>query len=641
MPNYPYKSLGTDLNRDFRNDLNENFKGVESDLRDMQTNFNEVVETVSEKAFDKVVDAAKIDWLSPVNTFNDLSTTYPDAIEGKTSMARDSGKIYRFNGTEWIEIQDIDPTAINEVDSRLSAQLADIATLKPSGKTDDTDYNNIQNAINNSKYVKLAGGVFNITKQINLPSNDPVSIEGAGVDKTVLKALTSDISVFKKDNNQCLGSSITNLTIDGNLKAAHGLELISSKQFKLNRIRVINCLDDMILLGGDSVNMFYESQISEVIIEFEQSNSADLRPNYGIHFLVGGHDSNIDTVVIKNVKLAGIKDDEQSNNMYSKIHSYGYPEPDYRTQYAMDVYGSVFIEELYADSAQTAGIKIRGTIVTVINSLFFWSTSISTAYAYEVNDGGNHLVFIGNQYQNMQPSSAINFLGEKGSDLFIVARGNNSIPGALQINQTTYDDAKVRLNALPDNNASLVLETNGKSRWRVVKTNSTESGSNAGSDLTIQRWDDSGNYIGDVLLVTRSTGNMQIYTNLTIENGLSVANGLYADIIHPSDSIRYETNGKSRWRILKSGSETGSNVGSDFAISRWDDNGNYIDTPIYLRRDTGEYFFNSGAFQVAGTWQKPFKLGTTCLWVNSAGKLMIKSGTPSSDTDGTIVGTQS
>lgn len=40
------------------------------------------------------------------------------------------------------------------------------------------------------------------------------------------------------------------------------------------------------------------------------------------------------------------------------------------------------------------------------------------------------------------------------------------------------------------------------------------------------------------------------------------------------------------------------------------------------------------------SWQLPFWLGPYALWVDGSGKLRIKAGTPTSDTDGTVVGTQ-
>ena len=50
-----------------------------------------------------------------------------------------------------------------------------------------------------------------------------------------------------------------------------------------------------------------------------------------------------------------------------------------------------------------------------------------------------------------------------------------------------------------------------------------------------------------------------------------------------------------------------------------------------------------GTVQVStGVWNTgPVRMGTFYLWVDSSGRLRIKSGAPTSDTDGTVVGTQS
>jgi hypothetical protein len=49
---------------------------------------------------------------------------------------------------------------------------------------------------------------------------------------------------------------------------------------------------------------------------------------------------------------------------------------------------------------------------------------------------------------------------------------------------------------------------------------------------------------------------------------------------------------------------------------------------------------DGGGVQVGGVYDNPLRLGTYYLWVSSGGKLYIKSSAPSTDTDGTIVGTQ-
>src|SRR5690625_2177183 len=96
-----------------RNKINENWSIIEG-------SYNDVVENVSEKAFEQVVDSAKLDWKEPVDSFNDLPSS---ASEGEARMVRDTGKVYRFNGSAWVEIQQIDAGPVNEVDGRLTAQL--------------------------------------------------------------------------------------------------------------------------------------------------------------------------------------------------------------------------------------------------------------------------------------------------------------------------------------------------------------------------------------------------------------------------------------------------------------------------------------------------------------------------------------
>lgn len=52
--------------------------------------------------------------------------------------------------------------------------------------------------------------------------------------------------------------------------------------------------------------------------------------------------------------------------------------------------------------------------------------------------------------------------------------------------------------------------------------------------------------------------------------------------------ITYRTNGLNRWVVLaRSGPETGANAGSNFAITSYDDAGNYIEDPLVVTRATG------------------------------------------------------
>src|SRR5699024_7610771 len=80
------------------------------------------IDEISDAALDKVVDNAKLNWKEPVDSFSDLPSS---AEEGDTRMDKSTGKVYRYDGTNWVEIQQIDAGPVNELDSRLSSQLAE------------------------------------------------------------------------------------------------------------------------------------------------------------------------------------------------------------------------------------------------------------------------------------------------------------------------------------------------------------------------------------------------------------------------------------------------------------------------------------------------------------------------------------
>jgi hypothetical protein len=187
-----YKPLGVPFDRTFRNDLNENFKNLGD-------SFDSAVELVSGDAFDRVVDRARIEWLAPVATFADLATTYPDATEGKTAMTRDTGKVYRFDSVSWNEVQEINATPVNEVDSRLSAQLADISLnvktmgVVGDGVTDDTlalqsVRDHLLSLPENNRYIFFPAGTYLYTNSPNWAMNG-------------LKMTTSGEVIFKYTGN--------------------------------------------------------------------------------------------------------------------------------------------------------------------------------------------------------------------------------------------------------------------------------------------------------------------------------------------------------------------------------------------------------------------------------------------------------
>lgn len=155
------------IDRKELNNVNKNWDAIEND-------FNNVVTVVSEEAFERVVESATLIWQEPVDTFNDISTTYPNAEIGWAVMAREViggvTKAYRYNGTEWILIQEFTADAINEVDNRLTAEVD-----KKANEFDITERG--PNLIKNSSfvtspYIHYRSNLYVITPNIDNPARD-------------------------------------------------------------------------------------------------------------------------------------------------------------------------------------------------------------------------------------------------------------------------------------------------------------------------------------------------------------------------------------------------------------------------------------------------------------------------------------
>lgn len=149
--------------RETRNGINDNWDIIEGNSRKLENDFKNVVDSITDEVVGQLVDSAKLDWEDPVDTYNDLPA---NAEVGETRMVRDTGKVYRFNGSAWVEIQQIDAGPVNEVDSRLTAQLAQIVQQKTTfGLLSKNNYK-VGDIIATSGFYNLfdnGGGVWSVT----------------------------------------------------------------------------------------------------------------------------------------------------------------------------------------------------------------------------------------------------------------------------------------------------------------------------------------------------------------------------------------------------------------------------------------------------------------------------------------------
>jgi hypothetical protein len=172
----------------------------------------------------------------------------------------------------------------------------------------------------------------------------------------------------------------------------------------------------------------------------------------------------------------------------------------------------------------------------------------------------------------------------------------------------SYASPALTLNApVSGQQRSININTNGSGRWQFGATSGAESGSNAGSDFFIARYSDAGAFIDSPFLISRSSGvttfggNVQA-TGTAVDRSISISAN--AGQIR---ALNFQSAGVNRWQVSTgNGAESGSNVGSNFLIARYADNGTFIENVASFNRSTGN-----------GTFNRPFTVDTTAAAVDS------------------------
>lgn len=212
---------------------------------------------------------------------------------------------------------------------------------------------------------------------------------------------------------------------------------------------------------------------------------------------------------------------------------------------------------------------------------------------------------------------------------------------ALTVSATTSFAALIKTPANPSttNTASSIVGSQGSSlRWGVQFGNANvETGGNVGSDFSVDRYNDAGNFVDSPIYVSRLSGIVVLADGLfvpvatasaspttgavVITGGLGVGGKVYSagsmnvvpasnadaffiankTVSAPSVSnfnahISGKMNDLFRWQIVlgDNTAETGSNAGSSFVIGRYSDTGVLIDTPFSINRANGQVVLVDG-----------------------------------------------
>jgi len=157
-------------------------------------------------------------------------------------------------------------------------------------------------------------------------------------------------------------------------------------------------------------------------------------------------------------------------------------------------------------------------------------------------------------------------------------------------------------NTVAANTRYIAGKTSGSNRWAMVFGNTAaESGSNAGSNLILTRYDDTGTLIDNCFTITRSnaavafTGTITMGT-ATTATAMSLAFNTAAG---NNRGFWFYTAGSTRWiTYVDGGAETGSNAGSNYNINAYSDTGTLIGTAIQIIRSNASVRMAPGQLTV-------------------------------------------
>jgi hypothetical protein len=155
-------------------------------------------------------------------------------------------------------------------------------------------------------------------------------------------------------------------------------------------------------------------------------------------------------------------------------------------------------------------------------------------------------------------------------------------------------------------NSSMIYNTVANvPRWAIVLNDAAaETGSNAGSNYGVNRYDDAGTFMDRPLAVNRATGATtlkDVFVNAINQSGANTLHYMNKAASGGQNNISGATAGIERWRITlgDATAESGSATGSDFAINRFDNAGATLGTPLTISRATGQATFAQSIYSTA------------------------------------------
>jgi Chaperone of endosialidase len=122
-----------------------------------------------------------------------------------------------------------------------------------------------------------------------------------------------------------------------------------------------------------------------------------------------------------------------------------------------------------------------------------------------------------------------------------VAKAGDTMTGDLYLNKA---DPQIFLKKTSGNQVCSIVAQNGSStRWQLsIANNNAESGSNAGSDFVIYRYNDAGAFLDQPLAISRTSGNVTLSGTLITPGGIYMGNAAALNMYGGNASLLSDAN---------------------------------------------------------------------------------------------------
>ncbi|CAO3457238.1 hypothetical protein [Azospirillum argentinense] len=215
------------------------------------------------------------------------------------------------------------------------------------------------------------------------------------------------------------------------------------------------------------------------------------------------------------------------------------------------------------------GVASTGSLLALTSDGIRHKQSSSSA-GYGIihrNDGANYYILLTN---SNDANGTWNSLRPLRMDL---ATGRMAFAEGIEGN-LTLKSGDLYIDRAAGAGKYLRLTTSGGNRWLIGADSAAESGSSAGTNFFINRYDDAGAFLGTPVNIDRATGKMAINSGLNVTGTATVNNARIADTSYNANNPTRNKIHNPRMRISQRG--IGLSLAVGFLVDRWNGSWNGV-----------------------------------------------------------------